>query len=154
MKYFENCKNIEELKKMYKELARNNHPDLGGDLETMQQINNEYDKAIEYFKIHGSRVDQAAAKAETPEKFRKIINDLVKMQGVTIEIIGSWVWLSGNTAHYLRKIKSMGFAWSSKQKKYYLSDNGIKKRASRLTMKEIREMYGSQIIENTTKYIA
>lgn len=41
--YFEKTKNLDELKKKYRELAFANHPDRGGDTATMQAINAEYD---------------------------------------------------------------------------------------------------------------
>lgn len=43
MKYFKNVKSAEELKTTYKKLARQNHPDFGGDVEVMKIINNEFD---------------------------------------------------------------------------------------------------------------
>lgn len=42
-KYFKNVQNYNELKKIYKELLKTNHPDNGGDLAKMQEINAEYD---------------------------------------------------------------------------------------------------------------
>lgn len=38
MKYFVNCKTLEELKREYRRLAVANHPDHGGDVAIMQQI--------------------------------------------------------------------------------------------------------------------
>lgn len=147
-KYFNNVKTLSELKKLYKQLARENHPDFGGNIEVMQAINAEYDKMIEYFAKHGDKAEQEKAKAEVPEKFRKIIAELLKMEFVQIEIIGSWIWLTGNVSKYLRKIKGMGFEYSAKQKRYYLSDGTGKGRASRYTFQDIREIYGSDIIES------
>jgi curved DNA-binding protein CbpA len=48
MKYFSHCKTIEEVKAPYKELAKKNHPDRGGDTEIMQRINTEYDFACSH----------------------------------------------------------------------------------------------------------
>lgn len=47
MKYFENIKNLEELRKEYKKLVKKNHPDIGGSEEEMKIINVEYEKSIE-----------------------------------------------------------------------------------------------------------
>lgn len=38
-KYFKNVKSFEELKKQYKELLKKHHPDNGGDVEAMKEIN-------------------------------------------------------------------------------------------------------------------
>lgn len=50
-KYFKPMpKTLEELKLMYSKLARQNHPDLGGETEAMQAVNNEYDTLFPIFK--------------------------------------------------------------------------------------------------------
>lgn len=46
MTYFKNVKNVEDLKTAYKKLARENHPDMGGDIEVMKAINNEFDMLV------------------------------------------------------------------------------------------------------------
>lgn len=151
-KFFENIRSLDELKHSYKDLARRYHPDLGGDLETMQAINSEYDKMLEYFAKHGSRTEREKAAAEVPEKFRDIIAKLLTLPYIQIEIIGGWIWLSGNTALYLRKIQSLGFLYSKKQKRYYLPDETTGgRRGSRYTMDDIRNIYGSQIIDNPSR---
>ena len=147
-KFFNKVKSLSELKKLYKELARKNHPDFGGNVETMQAINAEYDAMILYFAKYGNKTEKEKAAAEVPERFRKIIEALLKMPYIQVEIVGGWIWLSGNTGLYLRKIKGMGFQYSSKQKRYYLSDGIGKGRASRYSMERIREIYGSTVLEN------
>ncbi len=59
MKYFAQCKNLEALKKEFRRLAMIHHPDRGGDVETMKEINNEYDAAFPALK--------AITAAQTPE---------------------------------------------------------------------------------------
>lgn len=54
MKYFTNCKTVEEAKKLYRRLAMENHPDRGGDLDTMKAINAEYDEFFNTFTARKS----------------------------------------------------------------------------------------------------
>ena len=56
MKYFKNITSYENLKEQFKKLLKENHPDNGGDVEKMKQINVEYD-AI--FKIWRDRKETA-----------------------------------------------------------------------------------------------
>ena len=153
-KYFDKINSLEELKKLYKDLARQHHPDRGGSCEKMQEINAEFDKMCEYFAKHGSRTEREKASAEAPEKFRAVIEKLLKMPYLQIEIIGGWIWLSGKTALYLRKIQQLGFLYSTKQKRYYLPDATTRSaRGSRYTMQDIRDIYGSTIIDNPIKFL-
>ena len=41
MKYFTNVRTLEELRKEYKRLVKQYHPDNGGDTETIKEINAE-----------------------------------------------------------------------------------------------------------------
>ena len=50
MKHFKNVKSYEDLKDQYKALLKKNHPDNGGDLETMKEINVEYDALFPIWK--------------------------------------------------------------------------------------------------------
>ena len=44
MKYFNGVSGLDELKKEYRRLSMINHPDRGGDIETMKAINAEHDE--------------------------------------------------------------------------------------------------------------
>lgn len=50
MKYFESCKTMDDLRKLYRKLAMENHPDRGGSTEIMKEINAEYDMAFDAMK--------------------------------------------------------------------------------------------------------
>lgn len=65
MKYFAQCKNLEELKKEFRRLAMIHHPDRGGDVETMKAINNEYDAVFPALKAK-----TAAQSTETAQSTR------------------------------------------------------------------------------------
>lgn len=48
--YFEGCDTLEEVEARYRELARENHPDLGGDTSVMADINRQHDMAKAFFQ--------------------------------------------------------------------------------------------------------
>lgn len=50
MKHFKNIKSYDDLKTQYKALLKANHPDNGGDLEAMKEINVEYDALFHIWK--------------------------------------------------------------------------------------------------------
>ena len=147
MKYFANIKTLEELKKEYKRLALENHPDRGGDVEVMKAINAEYDIMFNRVKdIHVNAKGETYTKenTEAPSEFKDIIDKLIRMEGLEIEIIGCFIWLSGNTKEHKDNIKALGFKWHSTKKMWYKAPEDYRKRSKKkYSIEEIRDMYGT-----------
>lgn len=96
--YFTNVTTLDQLKHEYRRLVMIHQPDRGGDLETMKQINLAYEVKHEELKHAWNKThDSDHQCTEAPEEFRDIIEALLKMDGVDVELCGSWLWLSGNT---------------------------------------------------------
>ena len=63
--YFKNIANFDDLKSQYRTLLKANHPDNGGDAETMKEINAEYDTLFVIWRLRreketGKKVDETA----------------------------------------------------------------------------------------------
>lgn len=150
-----NVETLEELKKVYKKLALKYHPDCGGDEEIMKALNNEYDELFEKLKnTHKNKDGEFYEKAttETVEEFREIIYKLLalRMENVLIEVIGSFLWVSGNTKPYKEELgkNGLGLKWGRKKAAWYLSPEGYRKRSKKATsLDDIRDMYGSQQVK-------
>ena len=153
IKYFNPLpQTAEELKKMYRKLAFTHHPDNGGNEEEMKIVNSEYAQLFDKLKdIHTNAQGERYTKEtkETPEQFISIINELIRFDGMLIEIIGSFIWVSGDTKPYKEQLKAMGFKWSPNKSSWYLVPEGYKrKNRKHYSMDDIRGMYGSQEVEN------
>lgn len=57
MTYFHNITSLSDLKKQYRELVKNNHPDKGGDIAVMQAINNEFEHLYNIWKDRKEAAD-------------------------------------------------------------------------------------------------
>ena len=153
MTYIKDVKTLEELKKSYKKLALKLHPDCGGNNEEMAQLNNEYDELFSKLKnTHKNKNVETYTKEtdETPEQFKDILNRLfvLKMDGVEIEIVGTFIWLTGNTKPYKDDVKALVFRYSPKKYAWYKAPKDYKKRSHKnYDMDTIRGMYGSQKIK-------
>lgn len=91
-KFFAGVETLDDLKKRYRKLAMIHHPDVGGDPEIMKQINEENDRLFEILKNrHNSMADENHQTTETAEEFREIISKLIILDGLEIELCGSWL---------------------------------------------------------------
>lgn len=70
-KYFKNIKSYEDLKTQFKELLKVNHPDNGGDVSVMQEINAEYDALFRIWKNRHEK-DTGASVNETADSTRSM----------------------------------------------------------------------------------
>ena len=140
-------KTLEELKSTYRNLAKKYHPDKGGSKEDMQAINAEYDRLFPKLKdIHKTKDGEPYTKetAETPEYFKDLISQLMKMDEIVIEVIGCFVWVTGNTKTYKNTLKALNFQWHSKKIAWYLAPEDYRKRSRKnYELDEIRSMYGT-----------
>jgi len=133
--YFENCVTPEEIKKMYLTLSKKFHPDLGGSTESMKNLNNQYDEITKNHNDFDFSID-----------IKPIIKKLVTFDNITIEICGSWLWVSGSTFEIKEDLKKLGLKWSPKKKAWYLAGSRSYNKKS-YTMEDIRSMHGSKMIK-------
>lgn len=99
--YFEKCQDLNELKATYKRLALQHHPDMGGDVRVMQEINTEYDRVFLLLKAkqntmaNDDETGRTRKTTETPEEFRAVVEALLRLEGIEVELCGAWLWISG-----------------------------------------------------------
>lgn len=155
MKYLKNIKTLEELKKEYRKWAMKLHPDMGGSTEDMQILNAEYEALFARVKdIHTNKDGQEYRKAtnEAPQDFIKIINELLKLGGIHIEVIGCFLWVSGDTKPHKDKLKALGLKWHNKKSCWFLSPEGYRRQGNQeYSMDYIRDLYGVQYDEETSQ---
>lgn len=70
MKYFAKVGSYKELKETYRDLLKKNHPDNGGSVEIMQEINTEYDVAFRIWKNRAENLTEEEQK-ETAQSTRR-----------------------------------------------------------------------------------
>lgn len=153
MRYFKDCQNINEIKSLYRQLAKQNHPDKGGDLATMQEINNQYANAIKNaaFKNFTSS-EERESEILNAEQYQDAINAIINLEGINIEICGGWIWVNGETYSHRAIFKANNFYFASKKVAWYFRSAQFKtSNRKTLSMEGIRTKYGSQTI-NTKSF--
>lgn len=159
LQYFADVQNVKELKKAYHKLVLKNHPDKGGDHETMVQIVLEYEWALAHlFDEDGNRFAGAGSAGAgshgnydaKSDDFRHVLDSLMSLDGLEIEVCGSWIWVGGNTYQNKAAIKELGCFWAKKKQLWYWkpADYSGGKRKKTLEMSEIRYRYGSDVFQS------
>ena len=156
MTYFRNVETLEELRKQYKELLKKFHPDnANGSTEATQEINAEYDRLFKILKnkheskqtkTDGTKTDFNSNywNYEEDKAIREMLQKIIHFTDITIEICGSWIWISGNTYQYKTELKELGFKWASTKKQWYWHSESFRKKGKKtLSMDDIRSYYGS-----------
>lgn len=69
MKYFANCRTLDELEKEFRKLCMIHHPDRGGDTATMAAINAEYEELFPVLKLAYNKTAETPTH-ETAESYR------------------------------------------------------------------------------------
>jgi len=154
MKWFNECATLEEVKATYKKLAKQYHPDLGGDTATMQEINKEYAFASAK-AIKGANLTEEETEHEilSSELYRKAIEQIIYLEGIKIELVGYWIWVTGGTYPVRATLKDAGFLFAPKKTAWYFRTAEYKvSRSSGKSLDEIRGKYGSEVLnEDKTK---
>lgn len=84
---------------------------------------------------------------EEDAMLREMLNTVIHSSDITIEIIGQWIWISGNTYPHRKELKEMGFRFAGKQKSWYWHSETFRKRSNKvLSMSEKRNRYGSTAV--------
>lgn len=143
LKEFQNVEGINEAKKIYKTLAKKLHPDVGGDEESFKLLNAIYTDLIEH-KIYFSNDFKIDVELE------KVISLILHFENITIELVGSWIWVSGDTKEIKDKLKELGFKWAMKKKMWYYGEMKSKNPTPK-SMEEIKSKYGSETLKTNDK---
>lgn len=162
--YFETCNTLEEAKTLYKSLARKHHPDMGGERRTMQEINARYAEFCANFAKAGGYRRQQDAHAEdrksaadfhdleeVAEVLRVKIEFALNLDGVEVELMGFWIWLTGNTKAHKEAIKAQGFKWAKHKEAWFYAGVPSFNRKEK-SLDEIRSMHGSQRFTRSQQY--
>lgn len=164
--YFKDVQTLEELRKQYRDLLKKYHPDNeNGSEEITKAINTEYERLFKILKNkHDSRQQNTRSSNATgnndssynnmkydfaeDERLREMLQKIIYFSDITIEIIGNWIWISGNTYQYRKEFKELGFKFAGQKKCWYWHSESYRKKShKRLSMDDIRNYYGSTEVE-------
>lgn len=151
MNYFEGIKTLDELRSRYRNLAMEFHPDRGGETKVMQEINAQY-ATLSKKLINGNTFFTEERKEwehQVSEELRQKLEKVIFLPNIIIELIGSWIWITGNTYSIRATLKEEEFKFSSpKSAWYWHAGEYIKRSGISLSMDELKDLWGYQNIES------
>ena len=138
------------VKHAYRRACSQYHPDRNpAGAEMMKAIN----LAYEVLKDFEGTLKSGAEGYD--EALNNVLNELLKMGGITIEICGAWVWVSGNTKPYKEALgkNGLGLYWASKKCAWYFRPDDWKSSSrGNWSLDDIRMEHGSQIVKGKPSY--
>jgi hypothetical protein len=151
MNFFNHCKTLDEVKTTYRQLALLHHPDKGGETATMQHINREY-AFITAKLTKGANLseDEAEKQMRFSEEYQRVVEQIINLEGITVELVGFWIWVTGDTFPVRAALSEAGLFYASKKVAWYYRSEAYKlKKGSNKTLDEIKVKYGSEPIPKT-----
>jgi len=139
MIYFEGISTLDDLKRRYHALCKELHPDVGGSDEAMKALNAEYAQLLK-------QLNDCSPEAEASELlYRDKIAAVAHLEGLELEIIGTWLWVTGNTYAHRETLKSAGFSFAPVKKVWFYraSEYRTRTRSESHDMEDIRSKYGA-----------
>ena len=142
--------NLQQLRDQYKNLCFKYHPDVSGfdSTEIMKEINVEYLRLSEIL-AKGTKFYESEMNFST--LYQEKIEILIKLKGLTLEIIGNWLWVTGDTKTHKDILKSLKFNYAPKKQAWFFKNYPYHKKQGEKPLDEIRYMYGSRIVSNQSE---
>lgn len=140
----------EALKRAYRAACKKYHPDHGGDLDLMKLVNIAYETLKNADRWWTASEARAAAQ-ETPltETLKNLWDKVKHFPGLEGEVIGSWLWITGETRTYKDQLKGLGFKFAPKKSAWYYHEGTYRKKGKRrFGLDDIRAMWGSAGLES------
>lgn len=134
---------IEELKTAYRELCKKCHPDHNPEIddEPIKIINAEYvvlKQLFETNRFEGAKNQEN----EIDQIFIKMYFKICHLP-LTIELVGNWIWVTGNTYAFKKQLLESGYTYLGGKKCWCLHPPEYKAFKSKKSLDEIKTKYGS-----------
>jgi DnaJ-like protein len=138
---------FELIKGAYRKASMQYHPDRNpAGLEMMKIVNAAYNALTDY--VAGSvQLDVDVEESMNfGEELNAALNAIIGL-GLTIEICGSWIWVSGDTKPYKEILKAAGYRWAPKKLMWSYGTTRATSRG-KFSMDDIRLRHGSVSVKS------
>ena len=142
----------EDIKRAYHKACSQYHPDRNpAGLEMMKLINGAWQSLSDYVAGDCRGDNDNEGYDSLGEDLNRALNAVIGL-GLTIEICGSWIWVSGDTRPHKEILKAAGYRFAPK--KVMWSYCGAERRTTsrgKYNMDDIRLRHGSMSVKESDK---
>ena len=158
--WFEGLFTVPEIKSEFRRLAKQWHPDTGhGDTKIMADINAAYHAALKMadgFTEKGTDGRDHTYKydREREQEIMDKIGELLalRLTGIEIDLIGVWIWVTGETKPVKDALNGAGLKWHGKRSAWYWQNQGYKARYARgASLGDLAAKYGSTAFKSDSE---
>lgn len=147
--FFEGLTEETAIKTRYKELAKENHPDLGGCVEAMKVINQQYEQILSgLYQRAGKSITEIEELLAKSQHVAEKLCEIIACPCVMVELCGDWLWVTGDTRPVKDKLREAGFFWAPKKQAWYWREesNKSRNRGKFISLEEIKGKYGTTAV--------
>jgi len=132
----------DDIKTAYRVACSKYHPDRNpAGLEMMKLVNLAYEALRDY--VAQPDINDGESSLNLGDELNAALNAVIGL-GLTIEICGSWIWISGDTRPHKEILKEAGYKWAPIKKMWHFRPSDYKSFSrGKYSMDEIRERHGS-----------
>ena len=146
MKFFANCRTLDDARAEYRKLLVLHHPDRGGSEDTFKEITTEYERFLQaMINSQGKKDEWDLMDPLDKQRFGEVLQSTMDFN-CRVEIIGTWIF-AFEAEVYTEELTYMGFWWSKQHKAFVWSWGTDKKMVpARMTTDNLKNRYGSDIM--------
>ena len=113
----------------------------------LQALRTEYSTLMAVLTESKPSVEEEKEKVSLADIIKNL-QEKVNPEGLRLEIVGKWLWITGTTYKVKDVLKQIGFRYSPhKQSWYFRSEDKRSFNQTPLPMDQIRELYRSQSVD-------
>lgn len=138
------------IKLAYRQACSKYHPDRNpAGLEMMKLINAAY-QALSDYEAGMVKDDVASEEVNLSDELNAALNAVIGL-GLTIEICGSWIWVSGDTKPHREVLKASGYRWAPKKLMWSFCGGERTTSRGKFSMDDIRSKHGSVSVKGSER---
>lgn len=131
-------------KKAYLSLVKQHHPDINpAGAELIKMINAAYE-VLRGYEGDSAVCNDGGVDDNYPAELNVALGAICGLDGLKVEVCGSWLWVTGNTKAHKAVLKEACFKYSGKKKAWFFKPAGkFMSSKGRYSLDDIRQRHGS-----------